>query len=76
MIGARRGKDDPRAEVQARVTDILVDQGWKHSFFLIIEQVPGMMTLRSTGSGEYSRSDWDVWIDELTQRAPMWRVFP
>ena len=76
VIGARRGKDDPRAEVQARVTDILVDQGWKHSFFLIIEQVPGMMTLRSTASGENSRSDWDVWIDELTQRAPMWRVFP
>jgi hypothetical protein len=45
MIGARRGKDDPRAAVHARVTDILVDQGWKHSFFFIIEQAPGMMNL-------------------------------
>ena len=76
MIGARHGKDDPRAAVHARVTDILVDQGWKHSFFFIIEQVPGMMTLRSTGSGDCSRSEWDDWIDELKQRAPMWRVFP
>ena len=32
MIGARQGKKDPRAAVHARVTDILVDQGWKHSF--------------------------------------------
>ena len=32
-IGARRGRDDPRAAAHARVTDILVDQGWKHSFF-------------------------------------------
>jgi len=76
MIGARHGKDDPRAAVHARVTDILVDQGWKHSFFFIVEQVPGMMTLRSTGSGDCSRSDWDDWIDELKQWAPMWRVFP
>ena len=30
-IGARQG-NDPRAAVHARVTDILVDQGWKHSF--------------------------------------------
>ena len=36
--------------MHARVTDILVDQGWKHSFFFIIEQAPAMMTLRSTGS--------------------------
>ena len=76
QIGARQGKNDPRAAVHARVTDILVDQGWKHSFFFIVEQVPGMMTLRSTGSGDKSRSDWDEWIDELTRRAPMWRVFP
>ena len=39
MIGARRGEDDPRAAVHARVTDILVDQGWKHSIFFIVEQV-------------------------------------
>ena len=32
MIGARQGKNDRRAAVHARVTDILVDQGWKHSF--------------------------------------------
>jgi len=62
--------------VHARVTDILVDQRWKHGFFFIVEQVPGMMTFRSTGSGDCSRSDWDDWIDELKQRAPMWRVFP
>ena len=31
-IGARRGNNDPKAAVHARVTDILVDQGWKHSF--------------------------------------------
>ena len=43
-----------------RVTDFLVDQGWKHSFFFIIEQVPGMMTLRPTGSGDCSRSEWMV----------------
>ena len=30
-----------------------------------------MMARRSTG-----RSDWDDWVDELAQRAPMWRVFP
>ncbi len=36
--------------VHEQVTDILVDQGWKHSFFFIIEQAPAMMTLRSTGS--------------------------
>ena len=35
-----------------------------------------MMTRRSTGFGEYSRSEWDLWVDELQQRAPMWRVFP
>eukprot|EP00974_Lingulodinium_polyedra_P098726 9569495-Lingulodinium_polyedra.AAC.1 len=29
MIGARCGNDDPRAAARARVTDILVDQGWK-----------------------------------------------
>ena len=44
MIGSRRGNDDPRVAVHARVTDILVDQGWKHSFFFIVEQVPGIMT--------------------------------
>ena len=71
-IGARLGKKDPRARVHARVTDILVDQGWKHCFFFIVEQVPGMMTASRNGS----HSDWDEWIDELTKRAPMWRVFP
>ena len=76
IIGARHGKDDPRAAVHARVTDILVDQGWKHSFFFLIEQVPGMMTLRSTGSGDCTRSEFDAWIDELKKRAPMWQVFP
>ena len=57
------------------VPDLLVDQGWKHSFFFITEQVPGMMSLRSTGSGDCSRSEWDDWIDELKPRAPMWLVF-
>lgn len=76
MIGARQGKNDPRAAVHARVTDILVDQGWKHSFFFIVEQVPGMMARPSTASGGGNCSDWDEWISELTQRAPMWRVFP
>ena len=32
VIGARLGKKDPRAKVHERVTDIVVDQGWKHSF--------------------------------------------
>ena len=71
-IGARRGKY-PRAAVHARATDILVDQGWKHSFFFIVEQVPGMMARPSSASGDGSRSDWEEWSDELTQRAPMWR---
>ena len=31
-IAARQGNNDPKAAVHARVTDILVDQGWKHSF--------------------------------------------
>ena len=62
--------------MHARVTDILVDQGWKHSFFFIVEQVPGMITLRSTGSRDWSRSHWGDWNDELKQRAPMWQVFP
>eukprot|EP00974_Lingulodinium_polyedra_P107149 10373202-Lingulodinium_polyedra.AAC.1 len=73
MIGARRGEDDPGAAVRARVTDILVYQGWKHSFFFIIEHVPGMMTRPSTSSGDRSRSDWDDWIHELKRRAPVLR---
>ena len=32
VIGARQGKNDSRAAVHARVTDILVDHGWKHNF--------------------------------------------
>ena len=76
VIGSRQGNDDPRAAVHARVTDILVDQGWKHSFFFIVEQVPGMMTRPSTASGDCSRSCWEDWIQELERWAPMWRVFP
>ncbi len=60
---------------QERVANILVDQGWKHSFF-IIAQVPVMVTLRPTSSGDCSRSNWDDWIYELKQWAPMWHVFP
>ena len=74
-MGARQGHNDPRAAVHARVTDILVDQGWKHSFFFIVEQVPGMMARPSTASGGGSRSEWEKWILELRQRAPMWRFF-
>ena len=70
-----REKNDPRAAVHARVTDILVDQGWKHSFFFIVEQVPGMMARPSSASGGGSHSDWEEWMLELTQRAPMWRFF-
>ena len=70
------GKNDPRAAVHARVTDILVDQGWKQSLFFIVEQVSGMMARPSTASGGGSRSHWEEWILELTRRAPMWRVFP
>ena len=69
------GEKDPRAAVHARATDILVDQGWKHSFFFIVEQAPGMMARPSSASGDGSRSDWEEWIDELAQRAPMWRCF-
>eukprot|EP00974_Lingulodinium_polyedra_P126301 11197758-Lingulodinium_polyedra.AAC.1 len=76
MIGARRGNNDPGAAVFARVADILVDQGWKHSFFFIVEQAPGMMTQPSTGSGDSSRSAWVSWIHELMPRAPVRRVFP
>ena len=69
------GENDPRAAVHARVTDILVDQGWKQSLFFIVEQVSGMMARPSTASGGGSRSDWEEWILELTRRAPMWRFF-
>lgn len=62
--------------MHARVTDILVDQGWKHSFFFIVEQVPGIMTRQSTDSGDAGSSLWDEWVQELQARAPMWRVFP
>ena len=67
------GEKDPRAAVHARVTDILVDQGWKHSLFFIVEQVPGMMARPSSACGGGSRSDWEEWILELRRRAPMWR---
>ena len=36
MIGKRRGNDDPRAAAHARVADILVDQGWEHSFLFFL----------------------------------------
>ena len=35
-----------------------------------------MMVRSSTGSGDSGRSDCDEWVDEWTQRAPMWHVFP
>ena len=62
--------------MHARVTDILVDQGWKHGLVFIADQVTGMISCKSTGSGERHPSLWEAWIEELRARAPMWRVFP
>ena len=35
-----------------------------------------MMARPSSASGGGSRSEWEEWILELNQRAPMWRAFP
>ena len=44
--------------------------GWKGMLFFIIEQVPPQAHIRK---GQ-TCSDWQAWVEDLLQRAPMWRV--
>ena len=81
MIGKRGSWDDPRAAVFHKVTDIIVDQGWKGATFFILEMVAGMDTHTASqsdsSSGDRSRhslTPFGEWLTQLCNAAPMWHV--
>ena len=76
-IGRRAEWADSRAKVFQRVTDVLVDQGWKGALFFIVEMVEGMAHQRhgeTHGHRPRGISAHAEWLAELAERAPMWDV--
>ncbi len=72
-IGRRLRKDDARAKVFDRVTDLIIDQARKGCFFFIVEMVPGMNDRSATGHGA-SETPYQSWLAQLRDAAPTWTV--
>ena len=77
--GLQQGWDDIRAQVFMKVTDVIVDQGYKGAHFFLLEMVEGMA--HEAASEKHSRardaqaeSPHTVWVAELGARAPMWEI--
>ena len=77
-IGKRGSWEDERSRVWWKVTDILIDQGRKGSWFFILEIVIGMDTHQAGAGGDRSRHHADTpygeWLAIFSKEAPMWEV--
>ena len=77
-IGKRGSWEDDRSRVWWKVTDILIDQGQKGSWFFILEIVVGMDTHQAGAGGDRSRRHADTpyqeWLALFSKEAPMWEV--
>ena len=76
LIGKRGSWNDVRSRVWWKVTDILIDQGFKGAHFFILEIVSGMDT-GGGHQGDRSRhhsTPYQEWLETLTEAAPMWEV--
>ena len=65
-MGHHAGRDDDRARVFDRVTDLIASQGHKGCYLSIVE-----MVLRFD-----HKRQWEQWVAQITARAPMWRCPP
>ena len=71
-IGLQCGWSDVRAQVFLKVTDIIVDQGYKGAYFFLLEMVEGMEHNRARDAE--AESPHIAWVADLGIRAPMWEI--
>ena len=69
--GRRRREMDTRARVLDKVTEIIIDQGYKGALSFIVEMVEGMMDERIQ---EGTPSHYHQWAAQVAQRGPMWNL--
>ena len=78
-IGLQHGWSDVRAQVFMKVTDVIVDQGYKGAYFFLLEMVEGMAKQQASAKHDLAQdaqpeSPHTAWVADLGVRAPMWEI--